>query len=149
MAKVEAKAGMVKISNINEKKKKKGGANQCRTDLSKEYGEKSNFAETTEEVCLMTECQGEESGKNVWYLDTTCSNHMSGDKSAFSNLDETYHHKVKLGDELRISIMGKGELLENGYELSFKGVACKIRDSRSILIAEAIRTENRMFPLYL
>ncbi|KAL0360218.1 UNVERIFIED_CONTAM: Copia protein [Sesamum radiatum] len=154
---------------------------ECRTNLSKEYGEKSNFAETAgEEVCLMTQCQGKESSKSVWYLDTACSNHMSGDKSAFSNLDEAYHDKVKLGDESRISIMGKGEvtilnkdntnetifnvffvpdlktnllsvgqLLENGYELSFKGGACEIRDSKSVLIAEATRTENRMFPLYL
>ncbi|KAL0453571.1 UNVERIFIED_CONTAM: Retrovirus-related Pol polyprotein from transposon TNT 1-94 [Sesamum latifolium] len=98
---VEAKAGEIAKAEAEAK---------CRTDLSKEYGEKSNFAETAEkEVCLMTQCQGKESRKSVWYLDTTCSNHMHRDKSAFSNLDETYHDKVKLGDESRISIMGKGE----------------------------------------
>ena len=91
-----------------------------------------------------------------------------------------YHDKVKLGDEFKISIMGKGEvtilnkdnnnetifnvffvldlktnllsvgqLLENGYELSFKDGACKIQDSKSILIAEATKTGNQMFPFYL
>jgi len=64
---------------------------ECRTNFSKEHGEKSNFAETEEEeeeVCLPTSYQEEkESSKSLWYLDTSCNNHMSGDKSIFTNLD--------------------------------------------------------------
>jgi len=50
---------------------------------------------------------------------------MSGDKLIFTNLDVTYHDKVKLGDK------------------------SKIQDSKAILIAEATKTANQMFPLFL
>jgi hypothetical protein len=36
--------------------------------------------------------------QNLWCLDTKCSNHMSGDKSIFSSLDESYQNFIKFGD---------------------------------------------------
>ncbi|KAI5446075.1 hypothetical protein KIW84_014060 [Lathyrus oleraceus] len=40
----------------------------------------------------------EEIQPNLWYLDTGCSNHMCGDKKAFSGLDESFRSTVKFGD---------------------------------------------------
>eukprot|EP00257_Ricinus_communis_P023863 XP_015583970.1 uncharacterized protein LOC107262475 [Ricinus communis] len=65
--------------------------NECRTNLSKDNGEKSNFAETQEEISLLMVCNTkEESNKHLWYLDIGCSNHMCGDKEIFAALDESY-----------------------------------------------------------
>lgn len=50
----------------------------------------------------------EESHQNLWYLDTGCSNHICGDKSTFSDFDETFRNTVKFGDDSTISVMGKG-----------------------------------------
>ncbi|XP_025014648.1 uncharacterized protein LOC112536237 [Ricinus communis] len=84
---------------------------ECRVNLNKENGERTNFAENEEEVSLLMVCHiKEEMQKNLWYLDTGCSNHMSGDKSAFSVLDESFRDNVKFGDDSRISVMGKEEV---------------------------------------
>uniref|UniRef100_A0A0V0I0G2 Putative ovule protein n=1 Tax=Solanum chacoense TaxID=4108 RepID=A0A0V0I0G2_SOLCH len=48
---------------------------------------------------------------NLWYLDTGCSNHMSGQKEEFSELDETFRGTVRFGDNSVVSAMGKGKVL--------------------------------------
>ncbi|KAA3473124.1 Retrovirus-related Pol polyprotein from transposon TNT 1-94 [Gossypium australe] len=71
---------------------------------------RANFAEN-EEVFLLTACNvKKETQNNLWYLDTGCSNHMSGDKSAFSVLYESMHDNVKFGDDSKVSVMEKGEV---------------------------------------
>ena len=42
-----------------------------------------------------------------WFLDSRCSNHMSGNKDWFSELDENFRHAVKLGNDTRIVVKGK------------------------------------------
>lgn len=121
----------------------------------------------------------EESHQNLWYLDTGCSNHVCGDKSAFSDLDETFRNTVKFGNDSTVSVMGKGrvaiqtkesshsisnvlfipelktnllsvgQLQEKGYEISIKEGVCRIHDEKLGLIAQVKMTANRMFPLYL
>ncbi|KAI5422236.1 hypothetical protein KIW84_045631 [Lathyrus oleraceus] len=46
----------------------------------------------------------------MWYLDNGCSNHMCGEKEAFSDLDESFRSSVKFGDNSKISVMGKGKV---------------------------------------
>ncbi|KAL5752044.1 hypothetical protein ACOSQ2_022551 [Xanthoceras sorbifolium] len=46
----------------------------------------------------------------MWYLDTGCSNHICGDKFAFSELDESFRNTVKFGDNSSISVMAKGNV---------------------------------------
>ncbi|KAL5862320.1 hypothetical protein ACOSQ3_003607 [Xanthoceras sorbifolium] len=43
-------------------------------------------------------------------IETGCSNHMCGDKSAFSELDESFRNIVKFGDNSTVSVMGKGNV---------------------------------------
>ena len=47
---------------------------------------------------------------NVWYLDNGASNHMSGNRLFFYELDETILGKVRFGDDSRIDIKGKGSV---------------------------------------
>ena len=47
---------------------------------------------------------------NIWYLDNGASNHMSGNRSFFSELDEKITGKVRFGDDSRIDIRGKGSI---------------------------------------
>ena len=53
----------------------------------------------------------EETSKNMWYLDTGCSNHMCGDKRAFSTLDESYRDNVKFGNNTKVLMIGKGQVI--------------------------------------
>ncbi|GKV28920.1 hypothetical protein SLEP1_g37906 [Rubroshorea leprosula] len=84
---------------------------ECRANLPNNEGEKSNFAQIEEEISLLMVCHdGERSNKNLWYLDTGCSNHMCGDKAAFSTLDESFKDNVKFGDNSKVSVRGKGQV---------------------------------------
>lgn len=48
--------------------------------------------------------------KNVWYLDNSASNHMSGNREFFTKLDESITGMVRFGDDSRIDIQGKGSI---------------------------------------
>lgn len=47
----------------------------------------------------------------VWYLDNGASNHMTGNRSYFTKLNEEVTGKVRFGDDSRIDIKGKGSVL--------------------------------------
>lgn len=47
----------------------------------------------------------------MWYLDTGASNHMTGDKGKFRNLNESIQGYVKFGNEAKVSIEGKGSIV--------------------------------------
>jgi hypothetical protein len=81
--------------------KKKRDTSQA--NFSKEEGEisqtlflTSNFLEAKDDF--------------TWYLDSGCSNHMTGNKSLFVKLDESVKGKVNFGNDNEADIMGKGTL---------------------------------------
>ncbi|XP_071740040.1 uncharacterized protein [Rutidosis leptorrhynchoides] len=54
------------------------------------------------------------------YLDNGASNHMTGAKKSFSELDESITGHVRFGDGLKVRIAGKGSILfkcKNGDQL--------------------------------
>jgi len=53
------------------------------------------------------ECDGNTS---IWYLDNGASNHMTGKREFFSNLDESIKGKVKFGDGSNVEIVRKGSI---------------------------------------
>ncbi|KZV16959.1 hypothetical protein F511_33103, partial [Dorcoceras hygrometricum] len=71
----------------------------------------ANFAEIEEkdEVLLMAyvELQGTRRG-DVWFVDSGCSNHMCGERGMFSSLDTSFTHNVKLGNNHKLMVGGKG-----------------------------------------
>ena len=48
---------------------------------------------------------------DVWYLDTGASNHMTGNRVAFSELDQSITGTVKFGDGSVVDIIGCGTIL--------------------------------------
>ena len=50
----------------------------------------------------------EEKSEDLWFLDSGCSNHMTGNIAMFSMLDENVKSHVTLGIDGNISITGKG-----------------------------------------
>ena len=100
----------------------------------------------------------EKLGEETWLLDSGCSNHMTGEKSLLSAVDHSYKSSVRLGNEKRLEILGKGEMqvltkkgtmkvkniyytpklkqsllsigqmLEKNYKLVFEDKICKIYD---------------------
>lgn len=60
-----------------------------------------------EKNCLPEKCEANFGAENIWYLDNGASNHMTGDKRYFSELDSSVTRKVRFGDDSRIDIKGK------------------------------------------
>ena len=46
-----------------------------------------------------------------WYLNSGASNHMTGSKEAFSELDSNVTGTVKFGDGLRVAIRGRDTII--------------------------------------
>ena len=50
----------------------------------------------------------EEKSEDLWFLDSECSNHMTGNIAMFSMLDENVKSQVTLGTDNKVSVTGKG-----------------------------------------
>lgn len=48
---------------------------------------------------------------SIWYLDNSVSNHMTGTKSHFKDIDESINGRVRFGDGSYVEIKGRGSIL--------------------------------------
>ena len=49
----------------------------------------------------------QEGQANVWFLDSGCNNHMTGNLEIFSSLDEIVKSDVTLGNDNKVEVKGK------------------------------------------
>ncbi|KAK9121298.1 hypothetical protein Syun_018915 [Stephania yunnanensis] len=86
----------------------------------------AHFAEIEgkDEVLLMAyvELQGTRR-RDVWFVDSGCSNHMCGERSMFSSLDTAFTHNVKLGNNHKLVVDGKGVV-----KITFNGISYVVND---------------------
>jgi hypothetical protein len=114
--------------------------------------------------------------KNLWYIDSGCSKHMTGDKSKFLTLSESKSGNVTFGNDAPGKIKGKGmvslsngkgkaqyvlfidglkhnllsvsQVCDRGCEFLFTSKDCRIKSMNSgQLVAKGIRTENNVYVL--
>ncbi|CAL5326432.1 unnamed protein product [Camellia sinensis] len=141
---------------------------------------KSNYAELGEEEEMLLVSYVEMTGarrEDVWFVDSGCSNHMCGDKSLFCDLNEDFRQRVKLGNNTRMAVLGKGtvrltvsgfthvvsevffvpelknnllsigQLQERGLTILIQHGKLKIYHPEKGLIIQSEMTTNRMFVL--
>lgn len=114
---------------------------------------------------------------DAWFIDSGCSNHMCGNQGMFTSLDTTFSHTVKLGNNTRMQVIGKGivklvlkgisyvicdvycvpelknnllsvgQLQEKGLAVLFKDGVCSVYHPHRGKMAESIMSANRMFVL--
>ena len=115
--------------------------------------------------------------KDAWFLDSGCSNHMCGDRTMFSEIDDSFRQLVRLGNNTGMNVIGKGrvklllnginhvvsevyyvpelknnllsigQLHEKGLAILIQGGVCKIYHPHKGLIIETNMSANRMFIL--
>jgi len=140
-----------------------------------------NYAEFDEEEELLLMAHTEASkaeGKGIWFLDSGCSNHITGDKTWFIELDEKFKHSVRLGNSSKMAVEGKGnvrfevegitqtvsnvyfipnltnnllsigQLQEKRLVILIKEGTCRIYHQQRGLIINTQMTANRMFLVY-
>jgi hypothetical protein len=54
---------------------------------------------------------GEEGSPKVWYHDSGCSNHMSGNETLFSFIDKSLKSEIKMGNNGTLPVVGKGSIM--------------------------------------
>lgn len=76
------------------------------------WDKEANYANLDEEaeMLLMSYVElNEAKREDAWFLDSGCSNHMCGDKTMFSEMNERFRHLVKLVNNTRMNVLGKRE----------------------------------------
>ena len=75
-------------------------------------GTSANFTkENSSQSNLFLACNmAEEKNEDLWFLDSGCSNHMTGNLAMFSMLDESVQSQVTLGTDSKVYVMGKGNV---------------------------------------
>ena len=58
--------------------------------------------------CLLTCNVAQESTNDFWFLDSGCSNHMTGNEVFFESLDRSIRFEIKLGNNEIVEVSGKG-----------------------------------------
>ena len=124
-------------------------ASECRKPKrDKEVNPEANLTQVTDEepALLLAECHDPKETKlllneelvnpklkqmekqtdsNIWYLDNGASNHMTGQRTKFRELDEGVTGLVRFGDGSTVEIKGKGSVMfkcKNGEEIVFHEV---------------------------
>jgi hypothetical protein len=71
----------------------------------------AKYVETKEEMLLMALVEHEKTDtEHTWYLDSGCSNHICGERSLFCELDNNFTESVKLGNDSKLAVRGKGKI---------------------------------------
>lgn len=124
--------------------------------------QQANFSKEQEwDGNMFYACHNESEQKNdVWFLDSGCSNHMTGDESIFVEIDGSLNFQVKMGNgtlvqakgngtidvetkkgtkyiggvllvpDLEQNLLSVGQLVEHGNSISFEKDCCKIFDKK-------------------
>lgn len=76
--------------------------------VTKEKEEENNL--------FMMKHSSEVIAETIWLVDSGCSNHMSGVKELFRDIDNTHTLIVRLGDNKEINVEGKGIVMLDTFE---------------------------------
>eukprot|EP00253_Pinus_taeda_P009846 PITA_09846 len=89
-------------------------ANECRkkqNDMnSRQNANFANEENKNPKNVLLTCNIAQDKQEYFWFLDSCCSNHMTGNIAMFSNLDENVKFEVTTGTDSKISVKGKGRV---------------------------------------
>ncbi|KAG6518300.1 hypothetical protein ZIOFF_021704 [Zingiber officinale] len=97
-----------------------------------------NFSVEDDNNKLFFSTMDDEKSGEIWYLDSGCSNHLTGNQSAFEESDKNYSSHVELGDGRQVKIEGKGVIAvhtSGGYRL-FNPLTNQLVLSRDVIFDE-------------
>jgi hypothetical protein len=70
----------------------------------------AHLSKSSSETLFITCDVAQENASNIWFLDSGCSNHMTGNKGLFENLNTSVKAQIKLGNDNIVEVMGKGAI---------------------------------------
>lgn len=152
----------------------------CRKRIAEE-GKNSSLMhkedDNDDEIMFMMFSKQENMSSDLWYMDSGCSNHMTGNRDLFVTLDDSFNKDVRTGDDkilnvkgngdvrlrtrsgdkkiqnvyfvpgLKYNLLSVGQLILRGYDIHFKHGSCEIKDMNNRTLGTVHMTSNKMFPL--
>ncbi|GAU31303.1 hypothetical protein TSUD_315120 [Trifolium subterraneum] len=144
-----------------------------------DWGENANYVEFDyeEETLLMARTDENVVKEESWYVDSRCSNHMTGNKDWLYEFDATFRDSVRLGNDAKMCVMGKsnvkmfingsvhvisnvyylpglntnflsvGQLQQRNVTIIFKDDICRAYHDEKGLIFSTQMSTNRMYIL--
>jgi hypothetical protein len=88
--------------------------NKCwkkQADVGNESIHITNESQDDQNLVFLTCNVTQESDNDILFLVSGCSNHMTGNKDLFSYIDTSIQSEVKLGNDYKVTINGKGVFL--------------------------------------
>ena len=83
---------------------------ECRLKEGKNANYAQESGEYPQDHLFLSYAKGENTSKDVWYLDSGCSNHMTGNEKLFSAKDGSFKSKIQLGDDKSLEVATKGAM---------------------------------------
>ncbi|XP_021985331.1 uncharacterized protein LOC110881356 [Helianthus annuus] len=71
-------------------------------------------------LALMSNDTDDSLSRSLWFVDSGCSNHMTGSRQSFVTLDESFKLDVKLGDKKEVAVQGIGQVKVSTPDGQFK-----------------------------
>ncbi|GAU44957.1 hypothetical protein TSUD_100290 [Trifolium subterraneum] len=144
------------VEDKPESSKKEGGQ-KTKKDKStiqcyncNKYGHYANDSTSEDDERFMVTITDETAESMVWYFDTGCSNHMTGNKSIFTDFNKCLNTRIKLANGNFIAAEGMGnvaiqEQWKKGFKAVFEGETLKLFDSKQRLILKTTQSQNKTF----
>lgn len=101
------------MSNVIIVKKYGDYASECKKkqhDMNNRSSANITRENISQDDVLLACNMAETNSEDIWFLDSGCSNHMTGNIALFSALDQSVQSQVTLGTDSKIYVMGKGEV---------------------------------------
>ncbi|KAL5757116.1 hypothetical protein ACOSQ2_021862 [Xanthoceras sorbifolium] len=99
---------------VEEVQKPEVEAEEEETQIEEDVNESFNFTEKEQvggESLMLMAHNSTYQNQNVWFLDSGASNHMTGRKDLFTELDEKVHGEISFGDLSKIPVQGRGDVM--------------------------------------
>ncbi|RDX83678.1 hypothetical protein CR513_35378, partial [Mucuna pruriens] len=80
-----------------------------------------------------------------WYLNTGCSNHMTGNRDWLVDFNPNVTTSVRFADNSTILAEGIGKLVEKGFTMTMQANHIEMFDDKQRLVLKAPLSRNRTF----
>ena len=99
------------FASVCTEKKDDKELNKAETEIAEAALYMHELVFLNEQKVMPKKLETDKKEDGVWYLDNGASNHMTGERSYFSEINENIKGKVKFGDGSFVDISGKGSIL--------------------------------------